>query len=105
MKLIIYIRKWSYKNMRLRRLQWMGHMMRMDECVPKKALKQHTEGRRPVGRPKGRWIHAMDTYARKILKFKNWRKLAEDREVWRWRTKSKLGCSTTAEEEYFLDYR
>jgi hypothetical protein len=39
------------RNIRLRRLQWVGHMLRMkDERAPKKALKRYVEGRRPVGR-------------------------------------------------------
>jgi len=42
------------RNIRLRRLQRLGQAMRMDERVPKKELKGHTEWRRPVGRPRGR---------------------------------------------------
>jgi hypothetical protein len=43
------------KNIRLRRLQWVGHLMRMkDERVPKKALKGYTKWRRPDGSPSGR---------------------------------------------------
>jgi len=43
------------RNIRLRRLQWVGHVMRMkDESVPKKGLKGHIEGRRSVGRSTGR---------------------------------------------------
>jgi hypothetical protein len=43
------------RNISLRRLQWMGHVMRMkDDRVPKKALKGYIEGRRPVGRSRGR---------------------------------------------------
>jgi hypothetical protein len=33
------------RNIRWRRLQWVGHVMRMkDEKVPKKAMKGHTNG-------------------------------------------------------------
>ena len=58
--------------------------MRMkDERVPKKALKGHTEGRRPVGMPRGRWINAVDRDAKRMLKYKNWRRSsAEGRDVW-----------------------
>ena len=49
------------RNIRLRRLQWVGHVMRMkDERVPKKALKGYREGRRPVGSPRGRWLDKVD---------------------------------------------
>ena len=57
------------RNIRLRRLQWVSHVLRMkDERAPKKALK---EGRRPVGRPRGRWIGAVVKDAKRILKCKN----------------------------------
>jgi len=53
------------RNVRLRGLQWVGHVMRVKvERVRKKALEGYTEGRRPIGRSRGRW-------------------LAENRDVWR----------------------
>ena len=59
-------------------------MLRMkDERAPKKALKGYKEGRRPVGRPRGRWIDAVDKDAKNMLKCKNWRRLAENRDAWR----------------------
>ena len=40
------------RNTGLRRLQWVGHMMRIkDERVPKKAQKGYIDGRRPLGMP------------------------------------------------------
>ena len=39
------------RNVRLRRLQWVGHVLRMkDERAPKEALKEYmrVEGRRPI---------------------------------------------------------
>ena len=57
------------RNIRSRKLQWVGHVLRMkDERAPLKALKGCIEGRRPIGRPRGRWIHA-----KRMLKCKNWR--------------------------------
>lgn len=67
-----------------------------------KALKGYTEERRPVGRPKRRWIDTGDRNARRMLKCKNWRSSAEGREVWRRRiedVRSKMGCSAKGEEE------
>ena len=56
------------KNIRLRRLQWVGYLMRMkDERVPKKALKGYTKWRRPDGRPSG-WTDAVDRDAKRVLK-------------------------------------
>jgi hypothetical protein len=48
-----------------------------DERAPKKALKGFVEGKRPVGRPSGRWITAVDGDAESTLKCNNWRKSAE----------------------------
>jgi hypothetical protein len=75
------------RNIRLRRLQWLGHVLSMkDERAPKKALKGYREGRRPVGRPRGRWTEAVDKDVESFLKCKNWRWSAQDREAWRRRT-------------------
>jgi len=58
--------------------------MRMEfESVSKKALEEHTEGRRPVGRPRGRWLDVVGTDDKKMFKWKNWRMSAEDRDAWR----------------------
>jgi hypothetical protein len=37
-----------------------------DEKVPKKALKGYIEGRRPVGRSRGRWLDAVDRDAKRM---------------------------------------
>ena len=48
-------------NIILRTLQWVGHVLKIkDERAPEKALKGYIEGRRPVGRPRGRWIDAVN---------------------------------------------
>ena len=56
-----------------------------DERVPKKALKGYIEGRRPVGKPRGRWLGAADGDCKRVLKCRNGRWSAEDRDAWRWR--------------------
>jgi hypothetical protein len=49
------------KNIRLRRLQWVGRVVGIkEEKVPMKALKEYIEGRKPVGRPRGRWLDAVE---------------------------------------------
>jgi hypothetical protein len=58
-------------------------MRRKDEKVLMKALKGDREGRRPTGRPRGRWLDALGGESKNTLKFRNWRRLAaEDRDVW-----------------------
>jgi hypothetical protein len=72
--------------MGLRRLQWVGHVLRMKvERVPKKALLGAMEGRGPVGRSRRRWLAAVDRDAKRMLKCRNCRRSAEDREAWRQR--------------------
>jgi hypothetical protein len=41
-------------------------------------------GRRPVRRPRWRWLDTVDRDAKRMLKCKNWRRLAKDRYTWRW---------------------
>jgi hypothetical protein len=72
------------KNTRLRGLQWVGHVMTMkEEKEPKKALKGFEEGRRPVARPRGRWLDAVGRDGTRMLKCKNCRRSAEARDGWR----------------------
>jgi len=60
------------RNISLRRLQWVGHVMRMnDERAAMKALKGYIEGRRPVGRSRGRWLDVVDRDAKRMLKCKD----------------------------------
>ena len=58
-------------TIRLHRLQWAGHIIRMeDNQIPRKVLFNQIEGRRPVGRPKTRWIEAVARDADNLLKIK-----------------------------------
>ena len=71
------------ENIRLRRVQCVGHVMRLqDERVFKKVLREYTEWRRPVGSPKRRWLEAVGRDAKRKLKFGNWRS-TENRSSWR----------------------
>jgi hypothetical protein len=69
--------------------------MRMkDETVRKKAMKGYTKGGKPAGRPRGGWLNAVDRDARRMLKCRNWRWSAEDKDSWRQRigeTKAQIG--------------
>jgi hypothetical protein len=74
------------RNIRLRRLHWVGHVMRLkDERVTKKSLKGYIEGRRPVGRSRGRWLDKEDREAEELLKCRTRRKSADGRDAWRQR--------------------
>ena len=66
----------------IRRLEWLGHVIRMNEtrCV-KKIFEWKLEGRRGKGRPRLRWINNVADVLRK-LGVKRWRTKALDREEW-----------------------
>jgi hypothetical protein len=48
-------------------------------------LKGYIKGRRPVGKPRGRWLGAADRDGKRVLKCRNNRQSAEDRGAGRWR--------------------
>jgi hypothetical protein len=44
-------------DVKLRRLQWAGHVIRMpEEKIPRKVMMGRLEGVRPIGRPRKRWM-------------------------------------------------
>jgi hypothetical protein len=67
-----------------RRLQWAGHVIRMpEEWIPRKVMMGRLEGVRPMGRPRKRWMDGVWIDAKELLKVKNWKALALDRNEWR----------------------
>jgi hypothetical protein len=68
------------RNIRLRGVQWVGHVMRLkNERVLKKVLKEYIDGRIPAGRPIRRWLEAVGRDVKRTLKCGKWRS-AEDRD-------------------------
>jgi len=64
------------------RLEWLGHVIRMNETrTVKKIFEGKLEGRRGRGRPRLRWIDEVEDDLRK-LGVKRWRVKALDREEW-----------------------
>jgi hypothetical protein len=46
----------------IRRLEWLGHVIRMEDTrIPKMILNTKLEGRHEVARPKLRWLHDVET--------------------------------------------
>lgn len=69
------------------KLRWYGHVMRMDDnCKAKKYLMWKPEGKRPVGRPRKRWIDGVKTSLERrdtsLQEVENNRRY-EDRDDWR----------------------
>jgi hypothetical protein len=52
-------------------------------CGWKKILKSNTIGNTPVGKPKNRWVKAVEIDNREILKVRKWKREYLDRQVWR----------------------
>ena len=67
---------------KIRRWEWLGHVVRMNEtrCV-KKIFEGKSEGRRGTGRPRLRWINDVEDDLRK-LGVKRWRTKVLEREEW-----------------------
>jgi hypothetical protein len=69
---------------RFKRLQWAGHVIRIEEYrIPKKAMQAQSGGRRTVGRPRGRWEDAVQVDVERLLGIRNWKTAARNREEWR----------------------
>ena len=67
---------------RIRRLEWLGHVIRINETRSiKKIFEGKLERRRGRGRPRLRWTDDVEDDLRK-LGVKRWRTKALDREEW-----------------------
>jgi len=79
-----------YKNVslstfiRLKRLMWAGHVVRMKQHrIPKMVLGRCFGGGRPVGRPRNRWEDVIQRDAATLPRIRNWKAAARDKEKWR----------------------
>ena len=68
-------------RIKIRRLEWLGHVVRMNETRPVKKIFERKLGRRGRGRPRLRWINDVEDDLRKIG-VKRWRTKALEREEW-----------------------
>jgi hypothetical protein len=71
------------KDIKIRRLEWAGHIIRMEEeRIPKRVLNGnfHTS---PVGRPRTRWAVVVQRDALQLPGTKGWRSRAANRDEWR----------------------
>ena len=67
---------------KIRRLEWLGHVVRVNETRSvKKILERKLEGRGGRGRPRLRWINDVGDDVRK-LGVKRWRTKVLEREEW-----------------------
>jgi hypothetical protein len=69
---------------KIRRLEWAGHIIRMEEeGIPKKVLNGKFLTTRPVGRPRTRWADVVQLDALQLLGIRGWRRRAANRDEWR----------------------
>jgi hypothetical protein len=67
-----------------RRMRWEGHVARMAENNAYRTLVGKPKGKRPVGRPRHRWVNNIKMYHREIGWYgMDWIILAQDRDQWR----------------------
>jgi len=68
-----------------RRMRWAGHVARMgEERGVYRVLVGKPEGRRPLGRPRRRWVNSIRTDLQEVgCVYMDWIGLAQGRERWR----------------------
>jgi len=73
---------WVIKS---RRMRWAGHVARMgEEKGLYRVLVGKLEGRRPLGRPRRRWVDNIRTELQEVgCGYMDWIGLAQDRDRWR----------------------
>jgi len=72
------------KDIKIRRLGWACHIIRMEEeRIPKKVLNGNFYTTRPVGRPRTKWENVVQRDALQLLAISGWRRRAENRDEWR----------------------
>ncbi|PSN43121.1 hypothetical protein C0J52_10468 [Blattella germanica] len=65
------------------RIAWMGHVMRMEnDRISKRIMTWNPDGRRSKGRPRTRWRDSVEDDL-KIMNVQGWKRLAENRAVWK----------------------
>jgi hypothetical protein len=71
------------ETIRLNRLQWFGHVQRMEEnIIPKRVLYMNLGTRRLRGRPRNRWQDGVRENGR-IVGGKGWQEKEHNREEWK----------------------
>ena len=68
-----------------RRMRWNGHVARMgEERGVYRVLVGKPEGRRPLGRPRSRWVDNIKMDLQEVgCGYMDWIGLAQDKDVWR----------------------
>jgi len=71
------------EDIKIRRLEWAGHIIRMEEeWIPKNVLNGNLHTR-PVGRPRTRWADVVQRDGLQVLGIRGWRRRVANRDEWR----------------------
>jgi len=80
----LYMKPNIVEDIKIRRLEWAGHIIRMEEeRVPKEVLNGNFHTTRPVGRPRTRWADVVQRDSLQLLRIRGWRRRAANRAEWR----------------------
>jgi len=71
------------EDIKIRRLGWAGHIIRMGEERIKKNRSLFFYTLKPVGRPRTRWADVVQKDALQLLGIRGWRRRAENMDEWR----------------------
>jgi hypothetical protein len=71
------------QDTKIRRPGWAGHIIRMEEGIPKKVLNKDFHITRSEGRPRTRWVGVVQRDALQLLGIGGLRRRAEKRDKWR----------------------
>jgi hypothetical protein len=70
-------------DIKIRRLGWAGHIIRMEEeRIPKRLLNGNSHTTRPVGRSRTSWADVVQRDALQLLGIRGWRGKAANRDKW-----------------------
>ena len=72
------------EDIKIRRLGWAGHIIRMEEeRIPKRVSNGNFYTTSPVGRPRIRWADVVQREGLQLPGIRGWRRRAENRGEWR----------------------
>ena len=80
----LYTNETIVQKIKAQRLGWLGHVYRMDNDAPaRKCLFSDPVGNRGRGKPKKRWLDAVEDDLTKLRSKTTWRRKATDRDEWK----------------------
>jgi len=88
-----------------RRMRWAGHVARMgEERRVYRVLVGKPEGKRPVGRPRRRWVDNIRMDLQEVeCGYMDWIGLAQDRDSWRTLVSAVMNLRVPSKCEEFID--